>query len=415
LNENLRIINVKSIHEYKSNKGAKNNLDLAEEERRMSYIHNQKMDMVNENKKEFKDINIKPDIEYSDDLKKKNAYNIQSYDNKVLYHQGEYKSQSYLPQNLSFQNNKNEIINSSINTLQPKLFCCLCKNKYIPCNNILKICLSCLLSEIKNNISIKYFKFISESKLYFDNVKNLNEIGRLFKTIIYDSKIQIMDQSLNVTQALKLVGKDFNDFIDKEIKPSKCLTCDKITNLIDSSLQTYTLPCKCFICCYKCLRSYFDIFFKGNIDMKELYCFCGKNYNNYLLRDLLNFSNFNNLKKYKEKIVEIYKEKIRSQCMICLSERNKKGDFCSAEAIVICELNDETVESIFGLKKFNHFMCKICLDQIHPSSESELKCYDKNYEVLFAQLCMICNSIHKITSFIIKKASTQFNLECSVI
>jgi RNase P subunit RPR2 len=267
----------------------------------------------------------------------------------------------------------------------------------------------------------RYLNFIDCSKKNYENKQYSSEAQKLFKIIMLDNKIIITNEIFNVIQVLKLIDSEFNEFLSKEIKSSICVTCEQNFNdsyreissaKNQSQRQNYILPCKCSFCSLPCLKKHLELFFQANYKLKELYCLCGINYDNNMLKDLFSYCCMDDLKKFKEKIVDIFKNKIKSQCMICLLEINKKGKFEDEDTIITIQLRDDNVETIFNLKKFKHFICLNCLKQLYPSFNLDKT---SNEKVPFDQLCMICNSIHRINKFIAKKSTSQSNNECNII
>jgi len=176
-----------------------------------------------------------------------------------------------------------------------------------------------------------------------------------------------------------------------DIKSHLCIICEENSNQI-----LYQLSCNCCICCHSCLKIYIEV-----VKIRDYkYCICSLR---LYICDLLKISkNEFGYIKLSDQIKRTIKEISIDNCMSCdieinLSENmilpnNPNINMPKSHIGYIILLYDDILSNKDALnidyfKKFFHFCCKICYQQLSKQSKLTL---EKNI------YCIECNSSHTI-------------------
>jgi hypothetical protein len=324
----------------------------------------------------------------------------------------------------------------NINSIRPSvtLTCAQCKKLYAPTQTRINLCKECLTYELKIKTLMRYQCFLQTSKVNFQDKKDHVETLNLFKTIFYDTNLNIIDDEFVPTlEAYGLINTDFNTFLIKEVKSTFCAECEKQIDTTSSCFSFFILPCECILCSANCVKNYFKILFliEPKKRIGDFICVCSNSYSPNDLKQLYFFCRSNNLKNYKIKVLEVFEERVFYQCMLCLQGRNDKGSFSSDSPeinyrdkkeftsapeknpnIIICDMKDQEIEKMLGYKSFNHIICPACFETNFSIQGDHINSILK-FSVYKPLFCLICNTMHDLMTCRILHSGNKLNKSSS--
>lgn len=277
------------------------------------------------------------------------------------------------------ENDINEFNTSSKDKIS--IQCPICKLNYNHTQNILNICINCLLNEIDNQILGFYLQYLYQSKDTWINTKY--SFTLLFDKLFNKQQCIIANHKLSLESAAEMSGKSLHDIMIN-IKKKLCVFC--YNSIASQSQIWYEMPCGCLICSKKCFENYFELYLLSQLPItKETKnysaildsCICGYQFNNNDYISLYKFFEEKESSKLKKTIKEIILKKFQMCCLGCMSSNDNQYFRMILKGGMITE--------VFKKKEFNHLICQYCLKKY----ENELYIY-----------CLLCNSNHQIVKVI---------------
>ena len=277
--------------------------------------------------------------------------------------------------------NKNDVVyiqEFDNNQKNDESICISCYKKLTKTNK-LNLCLKCLRNEIDNQMFSIYINYLNKITNY--KTESIIQINPIFTKYFNKLSCNINNKSYNLLEIISLSGNSLNDFI-KIIKKRICVMCQ---NNINSSSDSYNLPCGCILCSTKCIQKYLEFLLVNEYQKLEILkikksifevCFCGYqfNFNDYI--KLYKTLMINKFKSFQKKFKKVIGNNWVQKCLICFINYLPQHTFYKLE------LKDDELNNIFDIKKFNHIICKNCFDK----SLKEIN-------------CLICCRMHKISSY----------------
>jgi len=261
--------------------------------------------------------------------------------------------------------NTKDISNIKNNNIINKKECPTCKQQ--GSNDF--YCQKCILIHLIAFMRNSYISFIKK------NISNLIKQKPIENLEIFLSNLTIIfpnKTKMSFAEAFFLLSEEArNNFNEKmnSLKSSLCLGCFNYINDQNNIMGTeinknmnnndgiiFKFPCGCAFCSGKCLNRFINAVPISK--MKSFICACGVEYEYMQLKFLLYFSLSHNLIKFKNEILRYMYEIINKKCCKCnkvipIIEGNK------SDAHII-EVMDKEADKIFGIHRFNHFICDIC-------------------------------------------------------
>ena len=256
---------------------------------------------------------------------------------------------------------------------------CISCYKNVKKKNKVNLCLQCLRNEIDNQMFSIYINYLYQITNY--KIKSIIKISDIFSNYFSRLQFTFQNKSYNLLEIISLSGNSLNDYI-KIIKKRICVECQ---NNINSSSDSYNLPCGCILCSSKCMEKYLQFLLVNEYEKLENSknkssifenCYCGYqfNFNDYInLFKILRCDKFKSFQKIFKKIIA---NNWVQKCLICFTEYTERYTFYKLE------LKDKELKDIFDIKTFNHIICNNCFNK----DLKEIK-------------CLICSRVHKINGF----------------
>lgn len=187
----------------------------------------------------------------------------------------------------------------------------------IPTSIPIQICQNCIFKQILGGLEEIYSKYLHEAKEAIKNgkIKQKKEYLSEENKFIIDSEEYTFSELIQILQ--KLPGAYSEKDVEKFLRQNFCLQCEKKNEAF------LRLPCDCSFCCLKCVKEYYEAYFKINPNGKSLYCLCQTSFcipdlNNILER----FIQFEGLEKICIEITKIGRNILEEKCAKC-GEKSK--------------------------------------------------------------------------------------------
>ncbi len=247
-----------------------------------------------------------------------------------------------------------------------------CNKNIVEKENLIGFCELCLKNELISNIMANYLIFSLEaikmysnrrenniSELLLSCIINTNKYFYYLNIVLTEKPVYVKDYSLTISNLASMAEMNLQTLI-KKVKSNICVICQRNIN----KLISVELPCGCNICDRNCASKCFKLFFNSEKDFREgnylilfilieLYCLCGKAFNNNdfkLLFELLVKLQLKDQIKFLQKYIV---EHFLNSCFFCLQRTQYNFN------LVI--VKDSTMTKLYKINEFKHVICNDCI------------------------------------------------------
>ena len=265
--------------------------------------------------------------------------------------------------NISSNNkNENENLNNKNKIITPQksiIYCNICKkpnNDFFPNS---QICIKCFNEGLLREIHSKYFKYLDDISLYFqDNQKITTNIFYVQKFYEIMDRLCIYDITVNF-DILSKNNYDINNFISI-VKKKICLNCQKA---MGTNECIYEIPCKCCFCSLDCLKQLFSKHIIIKNLKSDLFCLCSHIYEPNELYQLGQCFKKYNLIDFSNQIKQKFNLILTTHCAKC--KKSYKDN--SLMQPIYYEDSEDNKNSNKPLGKYDdllHYLCLGCFNSL---------------------------------------------------